>query len=144
MRKGKIQKIFAILLATVMCLSMLSFVASAAPVTDNSEIVSPQNIAISDTDKNLTLSSSTLTCYGRTKVTSGYKATTVVTLQKKVSGSWSDLTTWTTNGSLIATVNQTYSAKKSTTYRLKVIHKAYTSSGSLVESFTKYTEEITY
>ncbi len=142
MRKSKI-RIAAAMLSAICCLSAgaVSFAspASAAVIDDSASM---QNEIITGSSRSLTGSSGNLTCRGSTRVQSGYSASVAVELQKYTT-SWGTIMTWTARGGEEASVNQPYSVARGS-YRLKVTHKAYNSSGNVAESFTKYSDMVTY
>lgn len=143
MRKFQTKRIAAAALCALCCVSagaMNTFAPVKAAVIDNSASV--QNIAITGYSESLTGSSGSYTCYGSTRVASGYSAGVTVELQKYTSG-WGTIMTWSASGGSKASLNQPYAVPRGT-YRLKVTHKAYNSSGSLVESFVKYSNTVTY
>lgn len=137
------KRIAAAMLSAVCCLSavMICFASPAsAAVIDNSASV--QNEIITNWSESLTGSSGNLTCNGTTKVNSGYSAGVTVELQKYTT-SWGTIKTWSASGGTKASVSEPYSVSRGS-YRLKVTHKAYNSSGSLAESFVKYSNTVTY
>ena len=142
MKKSKFKKVIAITMAaTTMCLCVSSAVGAKAP--DSGSIISPQNIAVTTTDSQLTLGSyGELSCYGTTQVQSGYTAEVIVELQQ-FNGGWGTIQTWSKKGGRSAMVNVNHYVIKGS-YRLKLTHNAYNSSGTLVESIPKYSNTVKY
>lgn len=114
---------------------------SMASKPDNQ--ISVQNIAISDMTNSLTRSGSTMNCTGKTVVNSGYKANVAMELQQ-YDGGWVTIKSWNSTGGTRAELSKSYSVSSGYSYRLKTTHRAYNSSGSLVESIEKYSSTITY
>lgn len=142
MKKSKFKKMFAVMMAAVLCLCATG--AACAKVPDSGSEIAPQNIAVLMTANNLTLGSfGKLTCYGQTTTQPGYIAETVIEVQQ-LNGSWGTIHTFTKKGSgTIATIDEDYYVGKGT-YQLKLTHKAYNSSGTLIESITKYSRTVVY
>lgn len=107
---------------------------------DEDEGIVPYYIAIKSHDKKLSISSSgTATCTGSTTVFSGYKAYTVVELQRKSNGTWSSIDSWSATGGTTASVNKSRSVSKGYSYRVKVTHTAInTSTGNAAEKLIEY------
>lgn len=141
MKKSKFKKVIAVMMAAALCLCATG--AACAKVPDSGSEISPQNIAITLTANNLTLGSfGKLTCFSKTTTQPGYVAEVVVELQKD-DGGWGTIYTWSKKGGTIASVDEDYYVGKGT-YRLKLTHKAYNSSGTLIESFNKYSKTVVY
>lgn len=142
MKKSKFKKVIAVVMAAVLCLCVTGAACAKAP--DSGSEIAPQNIAIAVTVNNLELGSfGKLTCYGKTTTQLGYIAEVVVELQQD-NGGWETIHTFTKKGSgTIASVDEDYYVGRGT-YRLKLTHKAYNSSGTLVESFNKYSKTVVY
>lgn len=137
MKKTKVKKVIAVIMAMVMCLGMTNTFVSAATADDS--VISPQNVAIISTSNELTLNSNgKLECYGKTATQYGYTAGIIVELQRN----GTTIKTWTDNGGMTALVDETYTYTSGYTYQLKLTHKAYNSAGTLVESFVKYSNVI--
>ena len=139
MFKKGFKKQIAIALALTACMGMTSAFAAemATAEATGQAIVSPRYTAITNADCEFNLQNGVAYCKGYTYVQSGYKAGVVVELQKN-NGGWKTFKTWTANGGTYATVNETYSVSSGYSYRIKVTHKAYDSTGSLVEVVTTY------
>ncbi len=141
MKKSKFKKVIAVVMAAVLCLCVTGAACAKAPDSDSE--IAPQNIAIAMTENNLILGSfGKLTCYGKTTTRPGYTVETIVELQQD-NGGWETIQTWSKKGGTIATVDEDYYVGRGT-YRLKLTHKAYNSSGTLVESFNKYSKTVVY
>ena len=113
-------------------------------IETNISEISPRYIAITEMDNDISISSNKANCYGKTTVTSGYRARVKVELQQKNGTSWATLKTWNVSGNLSATVNELYTPTKGNSYRLKTTHYALNSNGSVAEYVTKYSSTITY
>lgn len=108
------------------------------------EKTTPMNIAINSRSNNLILGSGgKLTCSASTTVASGYKAVVIVELQQENKG-WRTIKTWSDQGGTLAKVNEDWYVEKGYSYRLKLTHKALSSTGNEVESFLDYSKIVTY
>lgn len=107
---------------------------------DEDEGIVPYYAAINAHNQDLSISSSgTAVCTGTTTVFSGYKANTVVELQRKSNGAWSTIDSWSATGGTAASVDKSRSVSKGYSYRVKVTHKAInTSTGSTAEKLIEY------
>lgn len=144
MRKTNAKRTMALLAAAAMCFGQ----GGVRVLADETEILTeiggvlPMNVAVVSTSTDLSMDNSgTLNCYGYVEVQSGYTAGITVALQKK-DGGWSTIKTWNESGDDTAEVDEDYSAEKGYSYRLKVTYKAYSSSGTLVESIVKYSNTV--
>ena len=141
MKKSKFKRVIALITAVIMCFGMstLTFAASLS----EGETISPKNIAITATDNSLGwVSTGKLNCYGSTDVQSGYKAGVTVELQRYSSG-WSTIKTWSSTGGLTAIVDKDYYVSTGYSYRLKLTHRAYDSSGTtVIETIVKYSNVV--
>ncbi len=139
-------KKFILLLTTVILFNSNVFADTIPDVNTNSseysEII-PQNIAIINHSRNLTILSGRANCYGYTQTQSGYTAKVTVELQRKGS-SWISIKKWTVSDDSKAVVSENYSVTKGYSYRLKTTHYALNSSGSIVESTVKYSSTVSY
>lgn len=122
----------------VACVGIMSTTVHAMEVTEN--LAQPRMDYISSYGTELTISSSgeaSVTGFvrGKTGVTNAYVK---VTLQKKVSGSWTYVKSWETSGSgRNATVLETYSVSRGT-YRVVASIKAGTESKSPISAERTY------
>lgn len=129
----RIGKLVAICIC-VACVGIMPITAHTMEVSENQ--IQPRMDYISSYGTELTISSSgeaSVTGFvrGKTVVTNAYVK---VTLQKKVSGSWTYVQSWETSGSgRNATVLETYSVSKGT-YRVVASIKAGTESKSPVSA----------
>ena len=138
------KKKVTIILATVMCLGTATCTFSASEPPTQNETIAPTNLVILSTTTNLTLGQNgKLTCFGRTIVNPDYVAGVIVELQQNT-GTWGTIKTWSAERQNTATVNEDYTVSKGYSYRLKLTHKAYDSSGKLVESIPKYSNIVNY
>ena len=139
-------KKFILILATVTLFNSNVFADTTqnlhTDISEYSEIM-PQNIAIINYSRDLTISSGIANCYGYTKTQSGYSAKVKVELQRKGT-TWTTIKTWTASDSAKAVVDEIYSVSKGYSYRLKTTHYALNSSGSVVESTVKYSSTVSY
>ena len=146
MKKSYKIKCITLAIAAVTCFG--ASVSANEPLNslaiDNGGIISPQNIAINTMNCLLSMpSAGKMQCYGLTRTIPGYKAEIIVTLQQ-LDGRWKPLKTWTVKNTENAEINETYYVEAGYSYRLSVTHKAYNSSGKLVESFERYSNIIAY
>ncbi len=144
--KNYVKRITSLIVATVGCASMsiTALNTFAATPVSNASIVAPANIIITSTENDFVLKSGGIfECYGETNVPVGYTAYVSVALQQKGS-SWSSIKTWSDKGGSNAFVDEKYAVAKGYSYRLKLTHKAYDSSGNLIETITKYSDVINY
>lgn len=142
MKKSNGKKLLALFMAAILCLSM-SVITVSAKVPDSGSTTTPKNIAITATDNSLRLGAlGKLECYGRTSVQNGYTAETIVELQQ--SNSWHTIQTWSRKGGTSSSIDQDYYVVSGYSYRLKITHKAYNSSGTCVETITKYSTAVDY
>ena len=146
MKNSKAKKILVPVMALSVCLNTAAIPLSAScalPDNDGS-IISPLYIAITKVTNTLKINTTgVFNCTGVTNVSSGYTAEVIVELQRDT-GSWTTVQKWTAKSVLSASVYQTKSVSKGYTYRLKTTHKAYNSNGTLIETVTEYSDEITY
>lgn len=85
-----------------------------------------------------------LSITGTTDSYPGYTAGVKVELQVKNGSSWNTVKTWEdAHGSTAATVDASYYVSRGT-YRTYVTHTAYYTSGGVAETFTAYSDEVTY
>ena len=134
MKKSNLKKIMVCLLV-MMCFT--ASLVSYAAIPDNGEIVEPQNIAITSSATDIYYTSSgDLYCYADTLVQSGYTAGVVMEIQNNYGG-WHTIST-VSDRDTIAAVSKTITPNSSYSYRIKVTHSAYTSSGALIESYVTY------
>lgn len=140
-------KKFILILATITLFNSNVFAETVSSInTNNSQYteIMPQNIAIINNSRNLTISSGTAYCYGYTQTQSGYSAKVKVELQRKDT-TWITIKSWEkTSTGLSTSVDETYSVSSGYSYRLKTTHYALNSSGSVVESTVKYSSTVSY
>ena len=142
MKKTNVKRAAAFIAAAMLCTGGATAVLANQPISAENSIISPQNIAITRCENKFTLQSSTkVSCYGSTDVYDGYTAGVIVELQQNT-GNWGTIKTWSSDRAYCATVDEYYTITKGYSYRLKLTHKAYNSSGKLVESITKYSNVI--
>lgn len=138
------KKRIAAILAAAMMVSQTGVFALETKmeiVSGGEEIVQPCFVALIDCELDFSISSGTAHCLAETNVRSGYKAKTIVELQKK-GLSWNTTKTWTKTGiNTTAIVDEDY-AVTSGTYRIKVTHQAL-SGTTVVEEEVTYSNEIT-
>ena len=148
--KKQVKQIISIMLAAMLCSAVtMTTYAEEANVpeettvsNDNSDEISPYFLAISSCSRLLRLESSLgkMLCSGDTAVYSGYTAEVIVELQKD----GTTIKTWKDKPqSTFATVDEYYYVEHGT-YQLKVTHRAYTSSGSVADTFIAYSDKVTY
>lgn len=146
MKKTKINKTIAAVTAALLCMGV-SVAPTLAKKPDNggeSDIISPQNIAVSAIDNRLTVDDyGKSTCYGKTSVQYGYIAGITVELQQ-YNGGWSTIQTWNNSGGTTSSIREDWYVEKGYSYRLKLTHKAYNSSWTQIESFNKYSNVVYY
>ena len=132
----------SLVMASVTAVGSPAF-SACAKTPDN--VVSPQNIVIVQTYNNLNLGSlGKLTCEGATAVQSGYQAEVIVTLQRYENGSWTPKQTWYSGTAYdFASIYETYYVTRGE-YRLKTTHRSYSSNGSVLDNFDKYSNIIVY
>ncbi len=111
---------------------------------ENHAVITPYYTAIVLCHNNLTLNSGgKLSCEAGTSVQREYIAGLKMELQK-LSDNWTTIKTWDS----ISSDNEMYLYKEwyvvKGTYRLKLTHSAYDSSGNIVETVIKYSKTITY
>ncbi len=137
------KRIIAVVAVVVIALSVLCS-HSIAAVSENPDTVFPQNIIITSCDRDFKINSSGgLYLFGLTSVPSGYKAEVIVELQR-YDGGWRRVTEYSATGAYNAIVDEDITPARGYLYRLKLSHKAYNSSWVLLETITKYSEEIEY
>ena len=138
MKTKRFRRMAALAAVAVMCMAIPGLGAAASSLIGGNVAIAPANIIISSTENYLAYSSgSVLTCYGFTEVPYGYTAYVKVELQQ-YDGGWTTIKTWTAQGGSGATVDKLYAVDTDYDYRLKLTHKAYNSSGALIETITKY------
>lgn len=126
-------------LLVCLCLLSVTVFAVNAPILDPSDaIIAPMNVYISNTNQNLSISGGTATCSASmSAISSITKVKIVSSLQYYQNGSWTTLTTFTTNENTnYASQYETYSVTSGRTYRLYTTYYAYIGT-TLVENFSK-------
>ena len=144
MKSSIIKKITVATSIICMCFSFVSdfCIKTYAALPDN-EIIAPQYIAIYSCDCSLTKSAGGLKCKGATYTSSQYTAGVFVELQQ-YNGGWETVKSWSEREVSAASVSETYYPASGYTYRVRTIHQAYNSSGTLVEIDTTYSNEVYY
>ncbi len=135
--KVVLKRAFSLLVCV--CLLSATVFAVNAPILDPSDaIIAPMNIYISNSNQNLSISSGTATCSASmSAISSITKVKIVSSLQYYQNGSWTTLTTFTTNENTnYASQYETYSVTSGRTYRLYTTYYAYIGT-SLVENISK-------
>lgn len=145
MKNTNVKKTASIIIAVATCFNTISHsvLASHPQSIPDSGIVSPMNIAISSYTHECCVESSGIICYGQTNVKTGYTASVIVELQQK-NGTWSTIKTWSNSKLHTATVDEIHKPAQGYDYRLKLTFKAYTTNNVLVESFTEYSDIVSY
>lgn len=147
MKKKVLIKMVAVIATVSMCFGWLSAFASEQKdlFDQTNSAISPRFIAIVRWTNNLTLNSGgRLTCHGRTEVQYGYIAGVTIELQQ-YNGGWNTIKTWgeSTAITLVNLSNDWYVAS-GYQYRLKLTHKAYNTNWNQLESFTSYSDIVSY
>ena len=126
------------LLLLICLLSVSVFAVNAPLLTLSDGIIAPMNVYIGSTNQNLIISGGAATCSASmSAISSITKVKIVSSLQYYQNGSWTTLTTFTTNeGTNYASQYETYSVSSGRTYRLYTTYYAYIGT-SLVENFSK-------
>lgn len=147
MKKSSVKTVIATLMAAMMCLCISNtFVhAKDADSSNDSVVITPQNIAIVATDNSLTLGAlGKLTSFGSTDVQYGYEAEVIVELQQ-YNGGWGTIKTWSARRPLSSAVDEDWYVAKGYSYRLKLTHRAYNLGAiSPVETILKYSNVVQY
>ncbi len=131
----------ALLAAFILSLSSISTLNCFADETDVKivEEIALRYVGIDSISHYFDISSNgTATCYGTTRSSSGYTAKVKVELQRKKSGSWSTIKSWTATNSSYAVIDKEYSVTSGYSYRLKVTHSALDGNGTVQSSVTNY------
>lgn len=131
---GKVRH--AIVIALVICLTIVPIEASAVvekPVTDEIE---PQFITINSIYALLQIDESNgiATCVGEVRARDMVPVEVVVQLQQLKDGMWNTLYTWSNTGTLFASKSGNYCVPRGYTYRTKVTGFVYDSDGNIIES----------
>lgn len=137
------KKILSTLLAVACIGTSAATTSVSAAALPDSGVVSPQYIALTATELLLEEQSGQLSCYACTKVSSGYKCGMTMELQQ-YNGSWDTVKTWTASGNTMCALDELWSPAKNYNYRLKITFNAYNSSGTRIETVTKYSSEVYY
>lgn len=137
------KKILSTLLAVACIGTSAATTSVSAAALPDSGVVSPQYVAILSTSISLTEQSGQLKCYGKVSAQYGYTCNMVVELQQD-NGSWDTVKTWTTSKNDTSTSDELWSPAKNYNYRLKITFNAYNSSGTCIETVTKYSSEVYY
>lgn len=103
--------------------------------------ISIQNVVITEATNSLSRSGSSMNCYGKTTVPSGYTASVIVELQK-YNGGWATINRWSATGGINASVSKSYGVESGYKYRVKSTHRAYDSNGKTIETIVKYSGEV--
>ena len=150
MRKHK-KTLGALLLAGMMVFNV-AMTASADMHLEVNDTVTSENgvapcfVALWDCGRDLSLLNSLgkLGIYAFTDTYPGYTAGVKVELEKKNGSSWEHEKTWEDiSTSTDATIDTSYYVGRGT-YRMYVTYTAYYSSGGEAETFTAYSNEVTY
>ena len=144
MKKSTVKNVISAAAAAA-CVSLISVPAFAsAEPQPISGIAAPQNIVIIKNRQSFSIDAGgKTTCYGLTNVPSGYDAETIVELQQ-LTGTWNTIKSWRSRKALSAVVDENWYVTQGFSYRIKVTHKAYNSSGTLIESIPEYSKAVTY
>ena len=146
MKKSNVKKAVTMVAIMAMCVNTTPIFAegnNVRAIPDN-EVITPMNIVITKTLNDLELGSAgKLTCEGQTNVQSGYTAGLTMELQQYDAG-WRTIKTWNGSASRSVALEETHSVSSGYNYRLKLTHTAYNSSGTLVETITKYSDVVYY
>lgn len=98
--------------------------------------IEPRYTGVSRSGCRLSISSKNAVCSGVATLKSGFSSKLTLTLQKKSSGKWSTVQTWSGSGSSIRKSCKVSSG----TYRAVLTAKIYNSSGKYVETATATSE----
>lgn len=146
MKKTNVKKLITLLslVSAFSCHANTFAEESNTQTTGNiGNIVAPYSIAITYISAELELGSfGGFSCYGCTEVQGQYTAGVTVELQY-YDGGWDTIADWS-HKAYYAEVDSTYYVSERGEYRIKVTHKAYNSSGSVVETMTSYSDVIEY
>ena len=119
------KKLFCIILATIISICSLSFNAYANNENLNDESVPERYSIISDYSANLSISGITATCNAKLRASSSASLSIKMELQKKKSGVYETIKTWSTSSTGTSlSINKTRAINALATYRLKVTFKA--------------------
>lgn len=119
------KKLFCIILATIISICSLSFNAYANNENLNDESVPERYSIISDYSANLSISGITATCTAKLRASSSASLSIKMELQKKKSGVYETIKTWSTSSTGTSlSINKTRAINVLATYRLKVTFKA--------------------
>ncbi len=126
----------AIVIALIICLTIVPIEASAVvekPVTDEIE---PQFITINTIYALLQIDESNgiATCVGEVQARDMVPVEVVVQLQQLKNGMWDTLYTWSNTGTLYATKAGSYAIARGYTYRTKTIAFVYDNDDNIIES----------
>ncbi len=148
MKKSMITKILALTLALSACAGGMSVYAQGGEAETSAVIdtdIQPKYTAIVTTSSGLKhMGSGKMNCQGTTTVRDGYNAGVTVELQQNTSSGWTTIQSWSDSDSDWAIIEQNYYVPKGYSYRVKTTHRSYTSSWSLIESVTKYSNIASY
>lgn len=149
MQKGR-KRFCAVLLTCLMVFGVAVNTSAAELQTETANAsddgIAPCFVAIWECARGLTLENAwgELSICACTDTYPGYTSGTKVVLQKKEGSSWSFVASWEdADGEIDSTISETYYVSRGT-YRLECTHTAYTTSGSVVETFVAYSDEVTY
>ncbi len=146
MKRTNVKKLIALLsLAAVFSCNVNTFASTPyVKYSDNmGNIMVPYNIAITYAGSGLELGSfGALSFYACTEVQGQYTAGVTVELQY-YDGGWDTIADWS-HKAYYAEVDNTYFASERGEYRVKSTHKAYNSSGNVVETMTCYSNVVEY
>lgn len=101
----------------------------------NFDIIEPCYVGIDDVYTRMSISGGKATCVGVVTTESKHTVSCTLTLQRKKSGSWIDVQSWSSKGN----ISQSSSVTSGKTYRAKFHGVVKNSKGTKVDSFTKYT-----
>lgn len=97
-------------------------------------------VGLKSASATLGIKGNTATCTGNvTLKSSSYTVSCTMTLQKKVSGDWNKVTSWSSTG----TISKTHSVTDGKTYRVRFHGSVKNSKGTTVDTFTTYSKTVT-
>lgn len=127
---------YAIVIALVVCLTIVPIEVSAMVETPVTDQVEPRFVAINTIYSLLQIdeSSGIATCVGEVRAKDMVPVEVVVQLQQLEDGMWNTLYTWSNTGTLFASKSGNYCVPRGYTYRTRVTAFVYDNDGNIVES----------
>jgi len=133
------------ILSFVLVITLLTVLASPVVAVETDSGISPRFTYISKVTTGLTISNAGVaTCTANGCAPGVGSVKIICRLQQYKNGAWTTIRTWTGTGTNIASIAKTVAVYSGYTYRTYTSFYAYNSAGSLLETATCYSSQVTY